>query len=333
MDLLERYLQAVGQHLPAKTKADTLAELRENLLAQIEAREEELGRPLTDSGLAAILEAHGRPVLVAAQYQPRQYLIGPGLFPIYALTMKKSLPWMVLAYAAAQAVSFLFQRGSFDAGAAVGHLPFALLTFWGCVTLAFAAFEFAQGRYFAEIKVSSRWNPNDLPPLAVPGKRPSRASGLADVAVHVVGLAWLLVIPYKPYLLLGPGLDYLRGLHVGLTPQWHLFYWEIVALLFLMLPLKALALYTSSSRGRNGLQIGEHLLGLGVLAVLLQTQTYLVPTTAAPGAHNLAALAGFNTLIHLGFEIGLAIRVFQLLWDLWKMIAASTLPRTGSAVV
>ena len=31
MDLLERYLQAVGEYLPARTKADTLAELRERL--------------------------------------------------------------------------------------------------------------------------------------------------------------------------------------------------------------------------------------------------------------------------------------------------------------
>ena len=38
MDLLERYLQAVGQYLPAATKDDTLAELRANLLEQMDAR-------------------------------------------------------------------------------------------------------------------------------------------------------------------------------------------------------------------------------------------------------------------------------------------------------
>ncbi|MDW5265685.1 MULTISPECIES: hypothetical protein [Acidobacteriaceae] len=332
MDLLERYLQAVGQHLPARTRLDTLAELRENLLAQIEAREEELGRPLTQAEVASVLEAHGRPVLVAAQYQSQQYLIGPGLFPIYSLTMKKSLPLVLLAYATAQAVGLIFQKGSFDVWAAIGHLPFALLTFWGCVTLAFALFEFAQGRYFAEIKVSNRWNPNDLPPLAVPGKRPSLASGIADVAVHVVGIAWLFIIPYKPYLLLGPGLGYIRGLHVGLTPEWHVFYWQIMALLILMLPLKALALYTPLSRWRDGLQIAQQVLGIGILAVLLQARSYFAPA-AALSAHDLGSLAGVNALIHLGFEIGLAVRIFKLLWDLWKMIAASTVPRTGGAMV
>jgi hypothetical protein len=34
MDLLERYLQAVGEHLPARSRADTLAELMANLEAR-----------------------------------------------------------------------------------------------------------------------------------------------------------------------------------------------------------------------------------------------------------------------------------------------------------
>jgi hypothetical protein len=49
MDLLERYLQAVGQYLPAKGKDDTLAELRANLLAEMDGRAEEFGRPLNES--------------------------------------------------------------------------------------------------------------------------------------------------------------------------------------------------------------------------------------------------------------------------------------------
>ena len=85
MELLERYLQAVGQYLPVRTKADTLAELRANLMAQMEGREEELGRGLTQAEVASVLEKHGRPVLVAARYLPQQYLIGPAWFPICSL--------------------------------------------------------------------------------------------------------------------------------------------------------------------------------------------------------------------------------------------------------
>jgi hypothetical protein len=59
MDLLERYLQAVEQYLPAKGKEDTLAELRANLLAQMEDKAEMLGRPLTEEEEAEVLRGHG----------------------------------------------------------------------------------------------------------------------------------------------------------------------------------------------------------------------------------------------------------------------------------
>src|ERR1700727_1880270 len=105
MELLERYLQAVGQYLPAKGKMDTLAELRENLLAQMEGREEELGRPLTQGEVADVLERHGHPVLVAARYLPQQHLIGPQWFPIYWFTLKKSFPFVALVYSAIYVVT------------------------------------------------------------------------------------------------------------------------------------------------------------------------------------------------------------------------------------
>ncbi len=89
MDLLERYLQAVGQHLTAGTREDVLAELRVNLQAEMDAHAEEMERPLTESEVAAILKAHGRPMLVAARYLPQHYLIGPAVFPFYLLTLRK----------------------------------------------------------------------------------------------------------------------------------------------------------------------------------------------------------------------------------------------------
>lgn len=329
MDLLERYLYAVGRHLPAKGKNDTLAELRANLLAQIEAREEESGRPLTEDEVSTILEKHGMPVLVATQYMPQQYLIGPGLFPIYWITMKRSLPLLVLAYAAAQAIPLVLHGGSgFNAMAVVGNLPGVLLIFWAVMTLGFAIFEFAQGRYFAEIKIPTSWNPRDLPPIAAQQKGPSLSSGLADLIVHVLGIAWLLIIPYKPVLLFGPGLNYLRAFPVALTPEWHVVYWQIIALLALMLPLKAARLYRNLGKWRNGLQIAEQVLGIGILVVLIALPTYFVPATGLT-PHNLESLAALNSLLNLGFKIGLVIRVFKLLWDIWKMFAEPSVPRTA----
>jgi hypothetical protein len=329
MDLLERYLHAVGRHLPAKGRADTLAELRANLLAQIEAREEELGRPLTEAEVATILEKHGRPVLVATQYRPKQYLIGPGLFPIYWITIKRSLPLLVLAYAAIQIAALIFQGGSgFNIMTAVGNLPGVLLTFWAVMTMGFAIFEFAQGRYFAEIKLPANWDPHDLPPVAAQEKGPSFTSGLADLIVHILGIIWLLIIPYKPVLLLGPGLGYLKGFPVSLTPEWHIFYWQIIGLLALMLPLKAARLSRNPGKWRNGFQIAEQVLGIGILVVLVAARTYFVPAPAL-SSHDLESLVAFNALLNLGFKIALVVRVFKLLWDIWKMFAEPVVPRTA----
>src|SRR3569833_2325480 len=147
MDLLERYLQSVGEYLPARTKADTLAELKENLLAEMESREEELGRPLTQGEVADVLEKHGRPVLVAARYLPQQHLFGPAWFPIFWFTLKKSFPFVVLIYVASQLIAWFFQSGNgVDLGVIVGHFPVVALTFWAVLTLGFACFEYAEGR-------------------------------------------------------------------------------------------------------------------------------------------------------------------------------------------
>jgi hypothetical protein len=120
MDLLERYLQAVGQHLPQETREDVLAELRVNLLAEMDARAEEMERPLTESETAAILKAHGRPMLVAARYLPQRYLIGPAVFPFYLLTLRKAAPLVVLIYFVARGArpSFSKNAGGFAANIA-----------------------------------------------------------------------------------------------------------------------------------------------------------------------------------------------------------------------
>jgi hypothetical protein len=325
MDLLERYLQAVGQYLQANMKADTLAELRENLLAQMEAREEELGRSLTQTEVASVLEKHGPPMLVAARYLPQQSLIGPGLFPIYWFTLKKSFPFVVLAYAVTQIVALVFVgSGSFDPGSAIAHFPGVALTFWAVVTLGFACFEFAQGRYFHVANLSHRWNPNDLPPLATQEKKKSSlANRVADLVVSALVFVWFLAVPYRPYLLLGPGVGYLHGLPFGLTPEWHIFYWQIVALMAMQLILKVAILFVhGASTWCKGLDIVVQAIGALAIGVMVQARSYFVPA-ASSSRMSLQDLASLNWSLNLAFKLVLAICVVKLLWDVWKLIISS----------
>src|ERR1700761_7133739 len=124
MDLLERYLQAVGQYLPEATKDDTLAELRVNLLAQMDDRAEELDRPLNDGDVAAILKEHGKPEKVALRYLPQRSLIGPTIFPFYLFTLRRLLPLVALVYTLAQAAALMLDSADGDLP---GHIVVAVL--------------------------------------------------------------------------------------------------------------------------------------------------------------------------------------------------------------
>ncbi len=68
MDLIERYLHAVKTHLPLKQQADVVAELAEDLRSRLDDCEAELGRPLDETEVVAVLKALGHPAHLAAGY-------------------------------------------------------------------------------------------------------------------------------------------------------------------------------------------------------------------------------------------------------------------------
>src|SRR5580692_1113550 len=59
MDLLDRYLAAVGALLPGRQRADITDELRDVLMNRAEEKEAELGRPLKRKEEADLLRAFG----------------------------------------------------------------------------------------------------------------------------------------------------------------------------------------------------------------------------------------------------------------------------------
>ncbi|MEI6668118.1 MAG: hypothetical protein WCP29_08175 [Acidobacteriota bacterium] len=88
MDLLDRYLHAVKFWPPKAQRQDIVSELSEDIRSQVEDKECELGRALSETEVEAILVRIGRPVLVAGRYLPQRHLIGPALFPIYVFVLK-----------------------------------------------------------------------------------------------------------------------------------------------------------------------------------------------------------------------------------------------------
>ena len=81
MELIERYLQEIGRHLPANKRADILSELRSSLDNSLEAQTND--QP-SEEAIVQIIKEMGAPRKVAASYYPEgQYLIGPELFPFF----------------------------------------------------------------------------------------------------------------------------------------------------------------------------------------------------------------------------------------------------------
>jgi len=319
MELLERYLQAVGTYLPTQGRADTLAELRANLLSEFEEREESAGRPLTPAEVASVLESHGMPVLVAARYAPQQQLIGPGLFPFYWYTLRRSLPLVLLAYAVVTILNVMasgFTGASFEN--AVWRLPGTLLTFWAVVTLGFGVFEYAQGRYISRVALP-KWTVCDLPPLAQGKKTPSLISGVADLIVSVAMVVWLLAVPAHPYLMFGPGAWAIHQMSFTLTPEWRIAYWEIIGLFIAMWPLKVMMMMPRFAHWRRTLGMGVQLLGIIVLVVIVTVPSYLVPA-AALTAEKMKQLDTINQGLHIAFMIPLAITLVKFFWSLGKWI-------------
>jgi hypothetical protein len=320
MDLLERYLQAIGQYLPSTTREDVLAELRANLQAQMDDRAEELGRPLGDADVSAILLEHGKPEVVASRYLPQRSLIGPAIFPFYEMTLRRALPIFLLVYAVAQGANLTFSPGGLTVHRAVGAvlqiIP-NLFIFLAVVTLVFAVIEFVHGRYNSEW---AAWVPSKLPQLkheAQEKKPRSLAGRVVDLVLHCLWMLYVLAIPAFPFLIIGPGAWYLDTLYVRFAPVWHTFYLLLMILLWVQLAIKILALREGTQSWRTPLEFVTKLLGIAGVGLLAFTQTYFIPVSAAS---NLQAIAVTTKAMNLSFRWLLFFLVVLLLIEAWKIV-------------
>ena len=327
-DLLARYLQAIGDHLPAATRDDVLAELRANLQAQLDDRAEELNRPLSDAEAAAVLKDHGRPIVVAARYLPQQYLIGPAIFPYYLMTLRKAAPFALLIIFLANCSNILFVHTMPELIAgilrALGQLIPDLIMFAAWLTGAFVIAEYVYTHHDAKV-IGFSWDPTKLPPLKPQFKGKSRASRIFDLIFHCLWILYVLAIPGHPFLILGPGEIALRAFPVALAPVWQTFYILLLVLLAFQLITKIIALNTHYDRTQTVLDLVTKLFGIATTAYLATMKTYFVAT--GPSAH-LAMLANVNHWIGISFRIVLVITLIDFLVEAWRLLRPSISSRS-----
>ncbi len=132
MSLTERYLRALAAQLPAASRDDIIAELREELADRMQAREAELGRTPSEAEEEEVLREFGHPLVVAARYgSGPQHVVGPELYPWWMFGVKAGLAVLLAITVLTVAVRVI--TGDAYAGQAIGQ-GFASL-FSGAVTL------------------------------------------------------------------------------------------------------------------------------------------------------------------------------------------------------
>ncbi|MEG1452542.1 hypothetical protein [Brevundimonas sp.] len=120
MDMIDTYLGVVAAQLPKDKAEDIVAELRDEILARKEDREEALGRELHEAELEVMLREVGHPLVVAARYSDRpQGLIGPELYPWWMFAARLGVIALALLALARLILSVLF--GGEELGRALGH--------------------------------------------------------------------------------------------------------------------------------------------------------------------------------------------------------------------
>jgi hypothetical protein len=144
MELIERYVNAVGERLHISRRSEVEAELRSAILDALEARG---ALPESEGDVVAVLTALGEPERVAAEYQPsRRYLIGPELYPLIRRVTRVVLVTLVTASTLGFGVSLLLGgMADFRAGVLLmDTLGFALRAAFVAMVVLVAVFAWLQ---------------------------------------------------------------------------------------------------------------------------------------------------------------------------------------------
>ena len=301
MELLDRYVAAVKSSLPSAQRDDIAAEICAELEAQVEDREQQLGRPLTPDEAAEILKRYGHPRIVASRYCTTQYLIGPMLLPFYWNVLKiVLLATTLLAFAAASAKTIAFGAPAVQIAAAWGTFWTTMLAGVGAVTIIFAIIErTAQGSSGGSIWLE-RWNPRTLAPAAVYDRpRFSTLGATFELLFNIVALGWLIAGARSGHFIFGPiaFADILRTL---LTPA------NIVVALYVV----SIALFL----------IRPSLLGVRVIMRIIYNFFFVAACVVLFAAPVLVTIEGQphkTALVALVLHISFGLAALISLWELY----------------
>jgi hypothetical protein len=311
MDLITRYLAAIRRNLPAGNADDIVAELRDALASRIEDREEALGRPLAPGEIEALIKDFGHPLVVAARFRGRQWLIGPDVFPFYLSVARIVL----LAIAGVQAAIGLVQLLFGDRDPlqlllqTIGGLCVSLLVSLAIVTLIFALLE----RTGFPAEHIGNWSPTQL--ADVEDREPARWESAAEVALGIAFLLWWTGIVSLPF---AAGAASFR---IEPAPIFAQLYWPILILATVRLVHNLIQWLRPRWTLLRGLIGGATAIaGLVLLALIYRAgQWAAVVPTGMPAAHAAELQTSLNLALKIAIVVAGLVWTWQCLRVLWSV--------------
>ena len=291
MEAVDRYLKAVAKGLPEAQREDILRELSEDIRSEMEDKESELGRPLTEAEQQAVLRQRGNPLLLAARYRQDhrtlafgRQLIGPILFPFYVKVLSFNLGVTSIVI-----VTILVALGvsgrNITFNDILSTFLLQLLIQAGVVTLIFALVERHLTKHPDRWDLSGVGGGLDLrmqTDIRLPIERQQQVSRFDSVSIIVattVALIWMTEVERYPFLILGPASAFLK-----LSPIWYRVYLPIVLLTVAIIVRATINLARPQwVRFRAIYNLIVHCGGLAVVLFLIQGQSWVVVSGSAAG--------------------------------------------------
>ncbi len=317
MEMLDRYLRAVGFWLPKAQEHDILAELSEEIRSQIDEKEAATGHPIDEAGLEEILRHCGNPLLVAEHYLRPQPLIGPVLFPVYCFVLKivgfgYLIPWLIV-----WACLLIFDPAYRAAHPGLGQAA-NLSTLWSImvnsfffITLGFAFIE----RYRLKSWLVKDWSPRRLPAVRDPNRIP-RFDSMVDLSVGVLfSILWISLLGGRTEVVFST-------VRLILSPHWAYFFWALLLLSFVNIGFSITNLFRPyRTRMRAVFRLLADAIGSSIFCWFFKAQLLLsIETQSLVPAEAQELTRQINHVLERLFPFALLVAAIVFTVDIYRVI-------------
>src|SRR5438067_342719 len=295
MDLVDRYLKAVAKALPEAQREDIIRELTEDIQSEMEDKQSELGRELTEAEQESLLKQRGNPLLLAARYHQDdrrvafgRQLIGPVLYPFYikVLSFNLGLTFVVIG------TIFLALSVS-GKPVRFGDILFSLIE--KHLTKHPDRWDLSGKCGAVQLDVKMEKN------ISLPVERGhwiSRFESVSIIIACTIALVWMTEVQNYPFLILGPAAAFLK-----LAPIWYQVYFPIVLLTVAEIVRATVNLVRPDwTLFRAVHSVFVHVGGLAVVYALIRAGSWVVASDSAAGGYAHAAQI-VNQWIHDGLLV------------------------------